>query len=123
MKYEVIFYEDTDGNSPVDDFITDLAVKGEAGNKDARVQFGQIYHAIERLEEGGTRCGVVRPIEGIKLPMWEIKPGTNRIFLFAWNGNHFVLCHQFEKKSQKTPKKEIVIAERRMLDWLDRHGN
>ncbi|WP_369806703.1 type II toxin-antitoxin system RelE/ParE family toxin [Tenacibaculum finnmarkense] len=48
--------------------------------------------------------------------IWEVRVsagnGIFRIFCFFDNGNLIVLLSGFQKKTQKTPKKEIKRAER-----------
>ena len=62
-----------------------------------------------------------RPVRG---KLWElrIQSGRNiyRIFYFAHTGRRFVLLHTFQKKTRKTPRKELAIAERRLNDVLAR---
>jgi len=58
--------------------------------------------------------------------IWEIRvqSGNNifRILGYMKEHNLVVLNHAFQKKTQKTPKKEIAIAEARKKDHLLR-GN
>ncbi|MCK4449286.1 MAG: type II toxin-antitoxin system RelE/ParE family toxin [Anaerolineae bacterium] len=42
------------------------------------------------------------------------------IFYFAHTGQRFVLLHAFQKKTRKTPHKELAIAQRRLTDVLAR---
>jgi phage-related protein len=44
----------------------------------------------------------------------------NRLIYVAMRGKRFVILHAFTKKSQKTPPKEIKIAERRYQQLQDR---
>lgn len=54
--YNILFYEDRDGNKPVEDFIDRL--DGIAlSNKDARIQLEQIIYCLNRLQDKGTRAG------------------------------------------------------------------
>jgi phage-related protein len=46
------------------------------------------------------------------------KSNINRIFYFAHTGKKLILLHGFTKKTDKTPGREIVIAERRMKEYL-----
>lgn len=118
--YEVILYEDAQGNSPVGNLIDELDQKGMI-SKDARVQLKQIMFHIDLLETLGTRVGEkhVKHIEG---EIWEIRPGHNRILFYCWNGQNFVLLHHFRKTTQKTPPQEIERAIKNMNDWNRRHG-
>lgn len=52
----------------------------------------------------------------------ELRPGNNRVFYFCWRGDRFVLLHQFRKRSQKTPRREIERAKAERDDWLARKG-
>ncbi len=56
--------------------------------------------------------------------IWEVRiqVGNNifRILGFLDNERLVVLNHAFQKKTQKTPKKEIKIAEKRKKDYLSR---
>jgi phage-related protein len=116
--YNILFYEDDDGNKPVEIFIDELDAAA-LKNKNARVQLEQIIYCLNRLEDKGTRAGekFTKRISG---GIWELRPGNNRILFFGWNGNHFILLHHFAKTTQKTPPREIAIAEKRMDNWLTR---
>ncbi|PKA16028.1 type II toxin-antitoxin system RelE/ParE family toxin [Leptospira haakeii] len=56
--------------------------------------------------------------------IWEcrVEYGSNayRIFAFWAEKNKLVLTHGFQKKTQRTPDKEIVKAERYRKDYFDR---
>lgn len=54
----------------------------------------------------------------IKGDIWELRAGNNRILFFGWKSNQFVLLHQFSKTTQKTPQREIAIAEKQMENWM-----
>lgn len=116
--YTLLFYEEEDGDNPVEAFMDKLDAAA-SNNKDARVQLEQIIYCLNRLEDQGTRAGekFTKRISG---DIWELRPGNNRILFFGWNGNYFVLLHHFSKKTKKTPPKEIAIAKRRMDRWLSR---
>jgi phage-related protein len=118
--YEILFYEDENDNKPVEQFIDELDTAA-LKNKHARIQLEQIVYCLSRLEDKGTRAGE-KFTKRIKGDIWELRPGMNRILFFGWKGNKFVLLHYFTKSTQKTPLKEIAIAERRMDNWLSIHG-
>jgi phage-related protein len=48
--------------------------------------------------------------------------GQIRVLYFGHSGKRFVLLNGFVKKEGKTPKREIEIEEKRMQDYLQRHG-
>lgn len=114
--YEIHFYCDLNGNEPVKEYVKKLASKTD---KDSRIKLNKIRDYVKILSEHGTRAGepYMKHIEG---NIWELRPLRDRIFFFSWNGNSFILLHQFMKKTQKTPKKEIEQAQRNMNDFLER---
>ncbi len=118
--YEIIFYEDESGHCPIQLFLDDLNERAKR-DKDARNLFDKIQYCLDRLEVQGTRGGskFTKQIEG---KLWELRPDDHRIFFFGWNGKHMMLLHIFRKESQKTPPREIAIAEKRMEDWIRRYG-
>lgn len=116
--YEVVFYKDARGNSPVENLIKELDSKAKTSKMD-RIALKQIRLHIDMLEKLGTRAGEVKYIEG---DIWELRPSKNRVMMFAWQGNTFVLLSWFRKKTNKTPKREIDKAYKHMNDWINNHG-
>jgi phage-related protein len=57
-----------------------------------------------------------RPIEG---KLWELRPGSSRLFYFLFTVNTFVILHEFRKQTMRTPEREIEIAKRRMNELLE----
>ena len=116
--YTVEFYETRDGQCPVWEFLENLRIKS-ASNKDARIQHKQASLYIELLQQNGTRLNdnITKHLEN---GIWELRPGNNRVFYFFYENNTFVLLHQFRKKSQKTPKREIEKAKSERIDYFSR---
>jgi phage-related protein len=56
--------------------------------------------------------------------LWELrvtlKNNKYRIFYFSFVKTSYVLLHAFQKKDQKTPKKDIEIAKKRKKLYLDK---
>ena len=119
--YNVEFYETQDGKSQLWEFLEDLRIKA-ATSKDARIQHKQASLYIELLQQNGTRLNenITKHLED---GIWELRPGNNRVFYFFFQDNTFVLLHQFRKKTQKTPKREIEKAKRERDDYLFRKEN
>lgn len=119
--YTVEFYETQDGECQIWDFLEGLRIKA-ATNKDARIQHKQASLYIELLQQNGTHLNenITKHLED---GIWELRPGNNRVFYFFFQDNVFVLLHQFRKKSQKTPKREIEKAKRERDDYLSRKEN
>ena len=119
--YNVEFYETQDGKSQIWEFLEDLRIKA-ATSKDARIQHKQASLYIELLQQNGTRLNenITKHLED---GIWELRPGNNRVFYFFFQDNTFVMLHQFRKKTQKTPKREIEKAKRERDDYLFRKEN
>jgi phage-related protein len=117
--YKILFYEDTKGYSQVKEFIYDLKAKSRT-DKNCNVQFNKIVAYIDLLEELRTRVGkpVTKHLEG---EIWELRPLNNRILFAYYKDNTFIILHQFIKKTQKTPPREIKRAIRNLKDYRERN--
>ncbi len=117
-KYNIILYETSNGKSQIGKFLEDLRLKS-ASSKDAHIQYHKIIAYIELLSQKGTLMGenITKHLEE---NIWELRPGSNRIFYFFVEKDSFVLLHQFRKKSQKTPRREIERAKHERDDYLSR---
>jgi phage-related protein len=117
MEYEIELYEKANKESPVLDFIMSLNPKQQA----------KIYREIELLMKFGNELHFphVRKMEGDKYNgLWELRiefaSEAFRIFYFMYYQNKSVLLHGFQKKTEKTPIKELDIALNRMNDYMVR---
>ena len=50
---------------------------------------------------------------------FKASEGISRVFYCTVSGRRVVMLHQFIKKTQKTPAREIEIARRRIKELLD----
>ena len=117
--YKIIFYHDKNGVSPVLNFINDL--KSKKG-KDARINLEKVHDYIETLAQCGTYAG--EPVcKHLDAEIWELRPLGNRILFAALVNGRFILLHQFPKKTQKTPRREIDKAKRELADYLERSND
>ncbi len=77
---------------------------------------------FDLLEESGIDVGMphVKPLED-KLSEIRIRVDKNayRIIYFLHTGQKFVLLHGFQKKTQKTPIKEMKLAKKYLTDFLE----
>nr|WP_275426330.1 type II toxin-antitoxin system RelE/ParE family toxin [Haemophilus influenzae] len=55
--------------------------------------------------------------------IWELRPIRDRILFARLMDGRFVLLHQFMKKTQKTPKREIQTAQQRLSELKERLKN
>ncbi len=110
-RWRYVYYEAQSGRVPVKEFIEEQ----DAATKRS------IFAALERL----AKLNVALPEPHAKKlegrDFWElrirVRKDACRIFYFAFAGRKFVLLHAFQKKSQKTPKRELDTAEQRMKDY------
>lgn len=114
--HTIHFYKDKSGNEPVADYIRELARKSD---KDSRINLHKIQDYINALSEYGLqlREPYIKHLDG---EIWELRPLRNRILFVAWHNGSFVLLHQFMKKTQKTPAREIEKAKRELADLIER---
>lgn len=117
--YRVLMYEDEKGRSELEKELMYLA-KEAIQNKDARIQFKQITYCIELLKQKGTRLPNTITKHLVD-DLWELRPGNNRIIYFYFKDNTFVLLHMFRKRTQKTPRQEILKAKTEYLDYIKRN--
>ncbi len=116
--YTIEFYEKADGQSELWDFLEELRRKA-ATSKDARIQYKQISLYIQLLQDHGTRLqeNITKHLDE---DIWELRPGSNRVLYFYHKDDAFVLLHQFRKKTQKTPRRELDKAKAERDDYLAR---
>ena len=114
--YRVFYYKDKNGKSPIADYIRGLAAKNDKNN---RVKLQKIFDYVNYLSKEGTRAGepYVKHLEG---DIWELRPIRDRILFAAWDGQSFILLHQFMKQTRKTPQREINQAKRNLADQKER---
>ncbi|MGK7943462.1 MAG: type II toxin-antitoxin system RelE/ParE family toxin [Microcystaceae cyanobacterium] len=76
-------------------------------------------HIAEMIEEFGPMLG--KPyVSSMGGGLFEIrakgKEGIGRSFYCTLKGREVIILHSFIKKSQKTPKKELDLAKKRMKE-------
>ena len=116
ILYDIFFYRDKDGNEPVYEYLKELRKKND---KDSRIKSTKILDYIEVLHRHGKSAGEPY-IKHLEDDIWEVRPLRDRILFAAWVNNSFVLLHHFVKKTQKTPRREIVKAKRLLADFKER---
>lgn len=114
--WHIVYYVDEQGSSPVLEFLQSLDERTVA----------RFDWSIEQLRLRNTRATapLVRHIDG---RLWELRRTSNgniyRIMYFFFTGRRIVFVHGFQKKTEKTPHREIEIATRRMEAYIARHGD
>ena len=116
---KIYFYKDKQGRQPVKEWIQELALNKD---KNSRIQLNKIRDYVKALEEHGTQIG--KPyVKHIVDDIWELRPIRNRIFFVVLIGDNYVLLHQFVKKTQKTPRREIEQAKKEALEVKNEKGS
>ncbi|MCG2712766.1 MAG: type II toxin-antitoxin system RelE/ParE family toxin [Candidatus Omnitrophica bacterium] len=111
--YKVIFYEDSKGKCPTDNFLDETQPKARA----------KIEKWMVKLEEEGPN--LPRPFADIvkgKIRELRMRFGSDYYrFLYFFLGKKIIITHGFLKKTDKIPPGEIDRSERIMQDYLQRH--
>jgi phage-related protein len=111
--WSLVFYTTTNGDEPVREFLESLDQK-------TQVRFEWSLEQL-RVLNVQARAPLVKHIEG---KLWELRRASSgniyRVMYFFFTGRQIVLVHGFQKKTQKTPRSEIALAEQRMADFLKR---
>ena len=114
---QIIFYKTESGESPVETYLSSLPTK-------AKEKVAWTLKLIRELEVVPTNY--FKKLANTN-DIWEVRISScsniYRILCF-WDGkNLLILNHAFQKKTQKTPKQAIKIAEKRKAYYLRRNCN
>lgn len=111
---EVIFYKLPNGDCPVEVFLDSLT--GKQADK-----ITWVLSAVEDLQLVPKQF--FKKLVGTE-DIWEVRIEFGgdifRLLGFFDKGNLVVLTNGFTKKTQKTPSKEIALAEKRKKEYLSR---
>lgn len=112
-KWETIPYTKQNGEEPVTLFLNSLYPKEKA----------KVLRSLQLLEEFGlTLQGPHKAylVDGIHELRTKLASNIYRITLYFVEDNKVVLLHGFQKKTQKTPPREIARAKQYRDDYLTR---
>jgi len=111
---EIIFYETASGQKPIENFIEQLSAKQAQ-------KAAWVLKLIEDLDR--VPAQYFKKLVNTE-DLWEVRvrAGSNifRLIGFFDGSALVVLAHGFQKKTQKTPKADIRIAEDRKNDYFRR---
>jgi phage-related protein len=116
QPWTIVFYVEDSGAEPVADFLRGL---------DHRT-LARFDWAIEQLLQQNVLAGepLVRHLDG---KVWELRRESDRNvyrLLYAYISRRRILfLHGFQKKTQKTPRREIQLAQQRLARFLTREGS
>lgn len=107
----VDFYETSSGQSPVEKYIETLPKADQA-------RFAEV---LTGLEEHGLAYGRAQ-FRQLRGKLWEVKfsssSGGYRMAYVLLTGDEMVILHAFKKSTQKTPLRDLDLAEKRMKEVL-----
>lgn len=111
--WKIEYYQTASRDSPVYDFIEGLEQKAQT----------KVYRSLDLLREFGITLGLphVKKLTGTNL--WELRilgSDSIRILYVTIVNKSFLLLHGFTKKKTEIDRKEIKVAERRLLDYTVR---
>lgn len=115
-KWEVVHYSNSRGKLPVFEFMQSLNPKTKS----------KLINLIDLLEEYGLNLDLPHSKKLTCTKLWELRilnPDNIRVFYVAIVNKKFLLLHGFNKKKQKTDRREIAVAENRLVDYLNRTNN
>lgn len=115
-EFEVVFYQKPNGAVPMDDFLNSLPQKLSAK---VHRDLGSLRERAHTLREPHSKS------MGDGLFELRSRQGDDiaRSFYFFFSGRRIVVTNGFVKKTQKTPRAELVRALAYKADWEERYGN
>ena len=110
----IIFYRTESGCCPVRDFLNSLSAK----------QAAKVAWTLNLVETQRVASRTyLKKLQGTS-GIWEVRVAFGgdvfRVLGFLDGDDLVVLNHGFRKKSQKTPRQDIEVAEQRRADYLRR---
>lgn len=112
--WSIVYYQaPRQSTSQVYDFINSLDAKAKS----------KVINTINLLEQYGTRFGSAHTKKLVGTDLWELRmlgQDNIRILYIAVTGKKFLFLHGFNKKKQKTDKREIHTALARLKEYNSR---
>jgi phage-related protein len=114
-EWSIVFYVEESGRSPVREFLASL---------DARTQARFLASMDQlRMRNVAAREPLTRHLED---KVWELSEQSHtniyRLLYFFFSERRIVFLHGFQKKTQKTPRREIELALHRMHAFVEREA-
>jgi phage-related protein len=116
QEWSIVFYTRADGSSPVREFLESLDSKTHS----------RFVWSIEQLRTRNVQARepLVRHLEG---KLWELREESQtnifRLLYVFIAGRRIVVLHGFQKKTQKTPRREIELVFDRLAHFIQRQGD
>lgn len=119
--YEVVFYEDKNGNSEIGDYFEKIS---QSKQKQDKAIYLKMRHQIKMLQALGPvlHTPQSKKLKGYRHQLWELRPMPERVFYGVWKKNNFVLLNHYTKKKDETDPRQIERALSLLDDWYERKG-
>lgn len=108
--YEVVFYEDKNGNSEIGDYFEKIS---QSKQKQDKAIYLKMRHQIKMLQALGPvlHTPQSKKLKGYRHQLWELRPMPERVFYGVWKKNNFVLLNHYTKKKDETdPRHYLTIG-------------
>ena len=108
--YEVVFYEDKNGNSEIGDYFEKIS---QSKQKQDKAIYLKMRHQIKMLQALGPvlHTPQAKKLKGYRYQLWELRPMPE-----------FVLLNHYAKKKDETDPRQIERALSLLDDWYERKG-
>ena len=117
--FDIIFFRDDNGRCPVEEFLWSL-------RKNNLKLFEKTLRSIQLLKENGNRLSMPFS-EYLRDGIFELRTiqgnNTTRLLYFFDLDKIIIVTNGFEKKTQKTPDKELAKAIRAKQEYERRRRN
>ena len=114
-EWSIVFFVEESRASPVEEFLDSLDYKTQS-----RFAWSMEQLLLRNVQ---AREPLVRHLEG---KLWELREGSStniyRLIYFFFTGRQIVFVHGFQKKTEKTPRRETDLALKRMEAFIKREG-
>jgi len=92
--------------------------------EDVRREFGKAIFDLQKGEN--LAMPLSRPMSSVASGVEELRvrdrTGAYRVFYYTKLVDSILIFHAFGKKTQKTPPREIALAQKRLKEMLDEEG-
>ena len=113
--WELDYYETSSGSCPVQAFLDSLSPR----------EAERVIRKLDLLEALGTALDPPH-VDHVDGRIWELRiTGSiqHRVFYAVITGRRIVLLHAVTKKTPKARRKDIRLANQRLIDHEERHGD
>ena len=109
-----MFYQSRDGRVPVLEYLEELH---HANNPKEYSLYEKIMVKLHLLANAGSKLGMPH-VKFLQDKIRELRVKNERILYVTIIGSEIYLLHHFTKKTQKTPKNDLLIAIKRYKELI-----